>query len=77
MLVFHCSRVSEGSAFHCLTLSTSNICFMIQKGRNALRNETKRWKFPIPYILGDDLGEFVLTISIFEELSHPVMSDAL
>ncbi|NXN04226.1 MEP1A protein, partial [Sylvia borin] len=23
--------------------------------RNALRNETYRWKFPIPYILGDDL----------------------
>ncbi|NWI56494.1 MEP1A protein, partial [Calyptomena viridis] len=23
--------------------------------RNALRNETYRWKFPVPYILGDDL----------------------
>lgn len=23
--------------------------------RNALRNDTYRWKFPIPYILGDDL----------------------
>ncbi|NWW77661.1 MEP1A protein, partial [Climacteris rufus] len=23
--------------------------------RNALRNENSRWKFPIPYILGDDL----------------------
>lgn len=74
MLVFRCSR--EGSAFYCLTLSTSNICFMIQKGKNALRNETKRWTFPIPYILGDDLGEFVLTVSIFEELSHPVMSES-
>lgn len=49
---------------------------MIQKGKNALRNETKRWTFPIPYILGDDLGEFVLTVSIFEELSHPVMSES-
>ncbi|NXT03541.1 MEP1A protein, partial [Jacana jacana] len=26
-----------------------------KKQRNALRNETYRWKFPIPYILGDDL----------------------
>ncbi|NXN90855.1 MEP1A protein, partial [Rhinopomastus cyanomelas] len=29
---------------------------LLPKGqRNALRNETFRWKFPIPYILGDDL----------------------
>ncbi|NXT41247.1 MEP1A protein, partial [Pelecanoides urinatrix] len=26
-----------------------------QNQRNALRNETYRWKFPIPYILGDSL----------------------
>ncbi|KFU93212.1 Meprin A subunit alpha, partial [Chaetura pelagica] len=26
-----------------------------QNERNALRNETYRWKFPIPYILGDNL----------------------
>ncbi|XP_032860924.2 meprin A subunit alpha [Tyto alba] len=26
-----------------------------QNQRNALRNETYRWKFPIPYILGDNL----------------------
>ncbi|KAK2514800.1 hypothetical protein Q9233_014743 [Columba guinea] len=24
--------------------------------RNALRNETYRWKFPVPYILSDNLG---------------------
>ncbi|XP_067401057.1 meprin A subunit alpha [Emydura macquarii macquarii] len=29
---------------------------LLPKGRNALRNEIYRWKFPIPYILGDDLG---------------------
>lgn len=34
-------------------------CFMIQKGRNALIDKRYRWKFPIPYILGDDLGKFV------------------
>lgn len=28
---------------------------LLPKGKNALRNETKRWTFPIPYILGDDL----------------------
>ncbi|NXA49209.1 MEP1A protein, partial [Nothocercus julius] len=26
------------------------------KQRNALRNDTYRWKFPVPYILGDNLG---------------------
>ncbi|NXE26047.1 MEP1A protein, partial [Ardeotis kori] len=26
-----------------------------QNQRNALRNETYRWKFPVPYILGDNL----------------------
>lgn len=28
---------------------------LIPKGRNALIDKTYRWKFPIPYILGDDL----------------------
>uniref|UniRef100_A0A8C8RVV1 Meprin A subunit n=1 Tax=Pelusios castaneus TaxID=367368 RepID=A0A8C8RVV1_9SAUR len=28
---------------------------LLPNERNALRNETYRWKFPIPYILGDDL----------------------
>ncbi|XP_053193458.1 meprin A subunit alpha-like [Scomber japonicus] len=28
---------------------------LIPKGRNALVDKTYRWKFPIPYILGDDL----------------------
>ncbi|XP_074845101.1 meprin A subunit alpha [Carettochelys insculpta] len=28
---------------------------LLPRERNALRNETYRWKFPIPYILGDDL----------------------
>lgn len=32
---------------------------MTQKDRNALTDKAYRWKFPIPYILGDDLGEFV------------------
>lgn len=27
----------------------------LPKGRNALIDKTSRWKFPIPYILGDDL----------------------
>lgn len=31
--------------------------FMLQEGRNALIDKRYRWKFPIPYILGDDLGE--------------------
>lgn len=30
---------------------------MLQEGRNALIDKIYRWKFPIPYILGDDLGE--------------------
>lgn len=30
---------------------------MTQKGRNALLDQKYRWKFPIPYILGDDLGK--------------------
>ncbi|KAM7061044.1 meprin A subunit alpha [Acridotheres tristis] len=29
--------------------------FLPKNQRNALRNETYRWKFPVPYILGDDL----------------------
>lgn len=32
---------------------------MLQKGRNALIDKTLRWKFPIPYILGNDLGELI------------------
>ncbi|XP_034555709.1 meprin A, alpha (PABA peptide hydrolase), tandem duplicate 1 [Notolabrus celidotus] len=28
---------------------------LIQEGRNALIDKSYRWKFPIPYILGDDL----------------------
>lgn len=28
---------------------------LLPKGRNALIDKTYRWKFPIPYILGDDL----------------------
>ncbi|MEQ2159844.1 hypothetical protein GOODEAATRI_027447, partial [Goodea atripinnis] len=28
---------------------------LIPKGRNALTDQKYRWKFPIPYILGDDL----------------------
>ncbi|XP_076026987.1 meprin A, alpha (PABA peptide hydrolase), tandem duplicate 1 [Genypterus blacodes] len=28
---------------------------LMPEGRNALSNTTYRWKFPIPYILGDDL----------------------
>ncbi|XP_019376535.1 PREDICTED: meprin A subunit alpha [Gavialis gangeticus] len=29
---------------------------LLPKERNALRNESYRWKFPIPYILADDLN---------------------
>ncbi|MEQ2286155.1 hypothetical protein AMECASPLE_039304 [Ameca splendens] len=32
---------------------------LIPKGRNALTDQKYRWKFPIPYILGDDLGELI------------------
>ena len=32
--------------------------FMLQEGRNAMTDNRYRWKFPIPYILGDDLGKF-------------------
>lgn len=31
--------------------------FISQEGRNALIDKRYRWKFPIPYILGDDLGK--------------------
>lgn len=40
------------------TITLCNIFFLIQKGKNAIIDKKYRWKFPIPYILGDDLGEF-------------------
>lgn len=30
---------------------------MVQEGKNALIDKRYRWTFPIPYILGDDLGK--------------------
>uniref|UniRef100_A0A8C6VAR3 Metalloendopeptidase n=1 Tax=Neogobius melanostomus TaxID=47308 RepID=A0A8C6VAR3_9GOBI len=42
---------------------------VLQHNRNALLNETKRWKFPIPYILTDslDLNAKGVILQAFEE----------
>ncbi|XP_068089347.1 meprin A subunit alpha [Hyperolius riggenbachi] len=36
-------------------MSKTDGCCGVKRERNALRNESLRWKFPIPYILGDSL----------------------
>ena len=38
---------------------------MLQEGRNALIDQKYRWKFPIPYILGDDLGESFFKFELY------------
>lgn len=37
---------------------------MLQRGRNMLIEKIYKWNFPIPYILSDDLGEFLKVFTI-------------
>ncbi|KAF3702571.1 Meprin A subunit alpha [Channa argus] len=44
---------------------------LVPNGKNALIDKRYRWKFPIPYILGDDLGDNVPTgilVQMYESL---------
>ena len=39
-------------------LSGSHFLCLFQPRRNAILDEKKKWKFPIPYILTDSLGVY-------------------
>lgn len=43
----------------CRTFLRYITSLLLQRSKNALVNTAYRWKFPIPYILGDDLGVFL------------------
>lgn len=45
---------------------------LLQTSRNAIVDETRRWKFPIPYILTDSLG---MLRRVVEYVSPKIKSD--
>lgn len=51
----------------------------LQPSRNAIVDEKRRWKFPIPYILTDSLGtlcteEYASTSRSFDEMAKTLIS---